>query len=56
MRTIEHRQGVKIACPEEIGLDRGWLTSEAVLKRADQLGNTGYADYLRRRAAEIAHG
>ena len=56
VRTIEHRQGVKIACPEEIGLDRGWLTSEAVLKRADQLGNTGYADYLRRRAAEIAHG
>jgi len=56
VRTIEHRQGVKIACPEEIGLDRGWLTSEAVLKRADMLGKTGYADYLRRRAAEIAHG
>ena len=41
VRTIEHRQGVKIACPEEIGLDRGWLTSEAVLKRADMLGKDG---------------
>ena len=54
VRTIEHRQGVKIACPEEIGLEKGWMSPESVLKRADMLGKTGYADYLRRRAAEIA--
>jgi glucose-1-phosphate thymidylyltransferase len=48
VRTIEHRTGVKIACPEEIALDLGWLGAEAVLARAAALGKTGYADYLRR--------
>ena len=53
VRTIEHRTGIKIACPEEIALDSGWLTSEQVLQRADALGKNGYANYLRRRA-EVA--
>jgi glucose-1-phosphate thymidylyltransferase len=48
VRTIEHRTGIKIACPEEIGLDRGWLSAEAVLRRAQALGNNGYAAYLTR--------
>jgi len=48
VRTIEHRQGFKIACPEEIGLDNGWLSREQVLRRADELGKTDYAAYLRR--------
>jgi glucose-1-phosphate thymidylyltransferase len=54
VRTIEHRTGVKIACPEEVGLELGWLTPEAVIARADELGNTGYAEYLRRRARELS--
>ena len=41
------------ACPEEIGLDKGWLGSEAVLERAAKLGKTEYAAYLRRRVAEL---
>lgn len=49
VQTIEKRQGIKIACPEEIGLDKGWLSSEAVLERASKLGKTEYAAYLRRR-------
>lgn len=53
VQTIEKRQGIKIACPEEIGLDKGWLTSEAVLERAAQLGKTEYAAYLRRRVDEL---
>jgi len=53
VRTIEKRQGIKIACPEEIGLDKGWLSSEAVLERAANLGKTEYAAYLRRRVAEL---
>lgn len=53
VRTIEKRQGIKIACPEEIGLDKGWLSSEAVLERASKLGKTEYAAYLRRRVAEL---
>ncbi|MCI5074826.1 glucose-1-phosphate thymidylyltransferase RfbA [Oricola sp.] len=56
VRTIEHRQGIKIACPEEIGLEQGWLTPEAVEERAATLGKTDYAEYLRRRAREIIHG
>ncbi len=48
VRTIEHRQGFKIACPEEIGFDNGWLTQDQLLRRADALGKTDYAAYLRR--------
>ncbi|WP_300974844.1 glucose-1-phosphate thymidylyltransferase RfbA [Sphingomonas sp. LHG3406-1] len=54
VRTIEHRQGLKVMCPEEIGLEQGWLDSAAVLARADQLGKTPYAAYLRRRVQEMA--
>lgn len=54
VRTIERRQGLKIMCLEEIALELGYLTPDQVRARADQLGDTGYADYLRRRADEIA--
>ena len=54
VRTIEHRQGLKICCLEEIGLEQGWLTGDQLLARADRLGKTDYATYLRRRANEIA--
>lgn len=53
VQTIEKRQGIKIACPEEIGLDKGWLSSDAVLERAAKMGKTEYAAYLRRRVAEL---
>ncbi|WIY54198.1 glucose-1-phosphate thymidylyltransferase RfbA [Devosia sp. YIM 151766] len=53
VRTVERRQGVQIACPEEIGLEMGWVTPDVLLSQADQLGNTDYASYLRRRVAEI---
>jgi len=54
VRTIEHRQGIKIACPEEIAFEQGWLDAEAVLARAAMLGRTGYADYLRDRVVRVA--
>ncbi len=53
VRTIEHRQGIKIACPEEIGVEMGWLDPQRVLVRADRLGSNEYAQYLRRRMTEI---
>ncbi|MEW9834629.1 glucose-1-phosphate thymidylyltransferase RfbA [Mesorhizobium marinum] len=56
VRTIEHRQGIKIACPEEIGVDMGWLDPGSVLARADRLGNNEYARYLKRRMAELERG
>jgi glucose-1-phosphate thymidylyltransferase len=54
VRTIEHRQGIKIACPEEVGLEMGWLGVDQVLARIETLGKNDYAAYLARRVAEIA--
>ena len=54
VRTIEARQGTKVMCPEEIALELGYLDSAQVLARADRLGKTPYAAYLRQRVAEIA--
>jgi glucose-1-phosphate thymidylyltransferase len=48
VRTIEHRQGIKIGCPEEIAFDLGYLGAQEMLDRAAMMGKTGYADYLRR--------
>lgn len=53
VRTIEHRQGLKIMCLEEIGLELGYLSGDQVLLRADGLGHGDYANYLRRRVAEL---
>jgi len=53
VRTIEHRQGIKIACPEEIGVEMGWLEPARVYERADRLGKNEYAAYLRRRIREL---
>ena len=54
VRTIEKRQGLKVMCLEEIALELGYLTPRQVRDRADQLGDTDYAAYLRRRAGEIS--
>ena len=56
VQTIERRQGLKIMCLEEIGLELGYLTAEQVLAQAERLGSTSYASYLRRRAREIGNG
>ena len=53
VRTIEHRQGIKIACPEEIAVENGWLAPARVLERAARLGKSEYAVYLKRRMAEL---
>lgn len=53
VRTIEKRQGLKIMCLEEIGFELGYLSPRQVIDRANQLGDTGYAAYLRRRVSEI---
>ena len=48
VRTIEHRTGIKIACPEEVAFRQGWLGADALLERAGMMGKTGYGAYLRK--------
>ena len=46
VQTIEHRQGLKVACLEEIAYQNGWIDREHLLERAKYFGKTGYGQYL----------
>ena len=46
VRTVEQRQGLKIAVPEEIAWRRGYLDDDQLAARAEQLRKSGYGDYL----------
>lgn len=46
VQTIEHRQGLKVACLEEIAFQNGWIDREQLLKQAKAFGKTGYGQYL----------
>ena len=48
IQTIEQRQGLQIACPEEIAYHRGWISDAQLLELAEQLAKTEYGAYLRR--------
>ena len=50
--AIERRQGLKVACLEEIAFEEGYISSDDVLKQAERLGKTEYAAYLKRIVAE----
>ncbi|MEJ5210000.1 MAG: glucose-1-phosphate thymidylyltransferase RfbA [Burkholderiales bacterium] len=47
IETIERRQGLKIACPEEIAWRMGYIDSEQLLRLAADLGKSRYGQYLR---------
>lgn len=47
VQIIEHRQGLKICCPEEIAYKNGFIDAKQVAVLADGLGKSGYGDYLR---------
>jgi len=51
VRTLEKRQGFKIACPEEIAYQQGFIDVGQLQTLADQLGKSSYGQYLRRMAA-----
>jgi glucose-1-phosphate thymidylyltransferase len=46
VQTVEHRQGLKVACLEEIAFSNGWLSKPDLLAQAEKLKKTSYGEYL----------
>jgi len=53
IQTIQERQGLQVACPEEIAYRNGWIDSVQLLELAAALHKTGYGECLRNVAAEL---
>lgn len=47
VETLEQRQGIRIASPEETAFQQGWIGAEDLIALADQLDKSGYGGYLR---------
>ncbi len=52
IQTIEHRQGLKVCCPEEIAFRRGYIDDAQLEKLAAPLAKNGYGQYLKRLLSE----
>ncbi|KAA0874379.1 glucose-1-phosphate thymidylyltransferase RfbA [Nitrincola tapanii] len=52
VQTVENRQGLKIACLEEIAYRNGWLSADQVQAQGERLSKTGYGQYLLRLVSE----
>lgn len=52
IQTIEHRQGLKVACLEEIAFKKGYISKEALIQLAQPLKKNGYGQYLLEIASE----
>ena len=52
VQTVQERQGLVVACPEEIGFYQGWLTAEQLKAQGKALGKTAYGQYM----LEVAEG
>jgi glucose-1-phosphate thymidylyltransferase len=48
VHTIEQRQGLKVACLEEIAFNNGWISEEQLAAQAESLKKTGYGEYLKK--------
>ena len=56
VQVLQHRQGITIACLEEIAMRCRFITAEQALEMGEQMGNSSYAEYLRRSAADYLAG
>lgn len=54
IQTIEHRQGLKVCCPEEIAYFKGYITAEQLEKLAQPLAKSAYGQYLFRLLSDKA--
>jgi glucose-1-phosphate thymidylyltransferase len=54
IRTMERRQGFKVACPEEVALRCGFISAEQLEKILAGMSKNSYADYLRTILQEFA--
>jgi glucose-1-phosphate thymidylyltransferase len=55
VHTIEQRQGLKVACLEEIAYKNNWITAEQLGAQAEALKKTGYGQYLRKLLDDPSH-
>lgn len=46
VQTLEHRQGIKIACLEEIAHNKNWISYEELRKKGQEMSNTSYGQYI----------
>ncbi|MBE2169938.1 MULTISPECIES: glucose-1-phosphate thymidylyltransferase RfbA [unclassified Cobetia] len=53
VQTIEHRQGLKIACLEEIAWGNGWIDDDEMFALGQRLSKTGYGQYLLKRLEDV---
>jgi glucose-1-phosphate thymidylyltransferase len=53
VQVLQHRQGVTIACLEEIAMRQGFITPDEALQAADALGSSSYGTYLRQAALDF---
>jgi glucose-1-phosphate thymidylyltransferase len=53
--TLQKRQGLMVACPEEIAYRQGWISAEAVQKVADRLKKNSYGQYLNKILLELGN-
>ncbi len=56
IHTLESRQGLRIACLEEIAFNKGWLSTARMLENAERMGKTSYAEYIRQIAGGELRG
>ena len=54
IRTLEHRQGLKVGCPEEVAWRQGWINDNQLEQLAQPLKKSGYGTYLMQVLQEIA--